>query len=107
MLNKFLRNSVKNNCNENNTNSTNNITNSTEKVNVRARARQATLRIQSDDDAETSIVGTGTFFGGSKSGLDFAVDDSDDGVGNPDDNDGDTDNDDDLDENDWQQEREF
>jgi len=37
------------------TNSTNNITNSTEKVNVRARARQATLRIQSDDDADNDV----------------------------------------------------
>ena len=37
------------------TNSTNNVTNSTEKVNVRARARQATLRVQSDDDADSDV----------------------------------------------------
>jgi hypothetical protein len=37
------------------TNSTNNVTNSTEKVNVRARARQAALRVQSDDDASSSV----------------------------------------------------
>ena len=77
------------------------------KLTVKEDIRPNLILPQSDDDAETSIVGTGTFFGGSKSGLDFAVDDSDDGVGNPDDNDGDTDNDDDLDEDDWQQEREL
>jgi hypothetical protein len=37
------------------TNSTNNVTNSTEKVNVRARARQAALRVQSDDDADNDV----------------------------------------------------
>ena len=37
------------------TNSTNNITNSTEKVDVRARARQAALRVQSDDDADSEV----------------------------------------------------
>ena len=76
------------------------------RLTVKEDIRPNLILPQSDDDAETSIVGTGTFFGGSKSGLDFSLDDSDDGVGDGNGG-GDSDNDDDLDEDDWQQEREF
>jgi len=37
------------------TNSTNDVTDSTEKLNVRARGRQAALRVQSDDDAAVTV----------------------------------------------------
>ena len=76
------------------------------RLTVKEDIRPNLLLPQSDDDAETIVVGTGTFFGGSKSGLDFSLDDSDDGVGDGNGG-GDSDNDDDLDEDDWQQEREF
>ena len=76
------------------------------RLTVKEDIRPNIILPESDDDAETSIVGTGTFFGGSKSGLDFSLEDSDDGVGDGNGGD-DSDNDDDLDEDGWEQEREF
>ena len=73
------------------------------RLTVKEDIRPNIILPESDAAAETSITGVGNFFGGTKSGLDYGVDDSDGGVGNPDDNDGDSDNDDDLGDDEWEQ----